>query len=136
LIVDTSALVAVFRREEAFMPILDALLTENGFLPAPALVEFCRVTSAAGNLAHPDASAMLDQLFAAKLRAEPFTSTDADLAVAANERYGTGNGRGGKLNMLDLMVYGMAKRLGGPLLCTGHDFASTDIALHSASRRW
>ncbi len=59
---------------------------------------------------------------------------DAHLAEAANEAHGTGNHRGGTLNLLDLMVYGMAKRTGRPILCTGRDFAATGIAIHPASR--
>jgi ribonuclease VapC len=38
------------------------------------------------------------------------------------------------LNLLDLMVYAVAKERGMPLLCTGNDFATTDLAIHPASR--
>ena len=136
MIVDTSALVAVFRREDGFGPILNAMLTERAKMPTPAFVEFGRVTAMEGNTPHPQALALLSQLTAGDFQLEPFTAADADLTMAANERYGTGNGRGGPLNMLDLMVYGMAKRLDEPLLCTGRDFLSTDVAVHPASRRW
>ena len=47
-----------------------------------------------------------------------------------------GNSKGGKLNLLDLMVYAVAKRTGRPILCTGRDFASTDADIHPASRQW
>jgi ribonuclease VapC len=36
--------------------------------------------------------------------------------------------------MLDLMVYGMAKTMSLPILCTGKDFSVTDAAVHPASR--
>lgn len=88
------------------------------------------------NSPHPEASALLDRLTSDCLHIEPFTPADADLAADAIERHGTGNGRGGTLNPLDLMVYGMAKRTGLSILCTGRDFAQTDIPIHPASRGW
>jgi ribonuclease VapC len=54
----------------------------------------------------------------------------------AHRLHGLGNGRGGRLNMLDAMVYCGAKRLKRLILCTGRDFASTDAAIHPASRNW
>lgn len=55
-------------------------------------------------------------------------------AIVGNERYGSGNGSGGLLNLLDLMVYGAAIETGLPILCTGNDFAATDAMIHPASR--
>jgi len=115
---------------------LDAMLTSGGLIPAPVMVEFRRVTAGPGNVMHPEASLLLDQLWDAGLSIEPFTAEDAQIASLANERYGTGNRRGGRLNMLDLMVYAMARRTGRPILCTGTDFQSTDAAIHEASRTW
>ena len=42
----------------------------------------------------------------------------------------------GTLNLLDLMVYAVAKRTERPILCTGKDFTTTDADIHPASRRW
>jgi ribonuclease VapC len=64
----------------------------------------------------------------------PFTNEHARIASAANLRYGKGAGAGGSLNLLDLMVYAVAKERGAPLLCNGNDFGTTDLALHPASR--
>lgn len=136
MIVDTSALVAILREEEGRESLRDALLVEGGLIPSPVLVELRRVTARSGNRLHPDASELLVSLQAERTTIEPFTAEDADLASAANAQYGTGNGRGGRLNMLDLMVYGMARRMERPILCTGKDFAATDIAIHPASRGW
>lgn len=69
------------------------------------------------------------------LRVHAFDADDAAVAAEANMAHGTGNGRGGSLNLLDLMVYAVARRLGLPILCTGRDFAATGIDLHPASRR-
>src|SRR3546814_319382 len=65
-----------------------------------------------------------------------FTADHAQIAIEAEPRYGSGNGNGGPLNLLDLMVYAVAKERGEPLLCTGKDFAATDVILHEASRSW
>lgn len=134
MIVDTSALVAVARRENGHEPLLQALVRESGLIATPVVTEFRVVTSGQGNAADPDAEAILAELLKGWMRLEPYTSEDAEHAFAAVERYGRGNGRGGKLNLLDLMVYGMARRTRRPILCTGRDFAATDAAIHPASR--
>ena len=77
---------------------------------------------------------MLQNLLAAELQVMTFTSEDATVAAAANMEHGAGNGRGGTLNLLDLMVYAVARRTGLPLLCTGRDFVGTGIELPPASR--
>lgn len=134
MIVDTSALVAVAYREDGATALLDALLTEAGLLIAPVVVEFCRVTALALNRPNPAADALLAELIAARIVAAPLDMAAADAAIAANRRYGSGGGLGGRLNLLDLMVYGAAKVSDLPILCTGKDFAKTDIAIHPASR--
>jgi ribonuclease VapC len=136
LIADTSALVAVLREEDGREALRDALLLEEAAIPAPVLVELRRVTARKGNRPHPDTTRLQSELQSHGLSIEPFTSADADSAAAANERYGTGNGRGGTLNLLDLMVYAVAIRTGRPILCTGRDFAATDAPIHPASRLW
>lgn len=134
MIIDTSALVAVANRERGRESIEQALLTEPGIIPAPVLVELARVTALRGNVVDPDTALMMNELLNEGISIEPFTLADARLAEAANVEHGTGNGRGGTLNLLDLMVYGMALRTRRPILCTGRDFAATGIALHPASR--
>jgi ribonuclease VapC len=132
LIVDTSALVAIGRGEAGADELL-AVLTHQAFgLPAPALVELHRVMAIAGNRPDPELVALLAELDPLII---PFGIDAAAAAVTANEVYGSGNGRGGPLNMLDLMVYATAKVMRLPILCTGKDFAATDAILHPASRR-
>ena len=84
--------------------------------------------------ASSDAEAFIANLLAGPLDLFPFTIDHARAAATANFRFGTGNGTGGSLNLLDLMVYGCAKILERPILCTGRDFAATDAAIHPASR--
>jgi ribonuclease VapC len=134
VIVDTSALVAIAQHEPGSERLAEAI-AGGGLVPAPVLVEFQRVVTDRG--AHPAAGAqsVLEQLLV-KLAVEPFTAEDAQIAAAANLEHGAGNRRGGRLNLLDLMVYAVARRTGLPILCTGADFAAAGAPLHPASRGW
>jgi ribonuclease VapC len=136
VIVDTSALVAVSWRQDGWEMLADALAAEPSMIPAPVIVEFALVTSDSANEPRPRAQELLTRILAGTGRVEPFSHEAASLAVDAHRLYGRGNGRGGKLNMLDIMVYCMAKRLDRSILCTGHDFASTDARIHPGSRGW
>jgi ribonuclease VapC len=136
VIVDTSALVASLLREPHFETLRDALAREPSIVPAPVVVEYNLVTSLPTNDVDPVAAASLAELVAERCTVTPFGPEEAALSAEAHRVYGRGNGRGGKLNMLDVMVYCMAKRLDRPILCTGRDFASTDAKIHPASRGW
>jgi len=135
VIVDTSALIAIAQNEPGNMAIRLAIADGHGRVPAPVLVEFQRVATSRGARPAPGPQQVLRELLQ-RLRVEPFTAEDADIAAAANIEHGAGNGRGGRLNLVDLMVYATARRLGLPILCTGIDFASTGIPIHPASRDW
>ena len=132
-VVDTSVLVAMAKGEPGYRELRTVFANEIAALPTPALVEFHRVMAPAGN--RPDANALM-LIEDLGLHVMPFGVQAAHAAVIANELYGSGNGRGGLLNMLDLMVYAVAKVEGLPILCTGKDFAATDAVLHPASRPW
>ena len=136
MIVDTSALVAVLRREDGYAPILTALLADPGVIPAPVLVEFHRVASLDGNVINPEAEALIGKITAASIDISAFDGETAMAAIRANAVFGSGGGRSGKLNMLNLMVYGVAKVTARPILCTGKNFTATDALIHPASRRW
>lgn len=135
MIVDTSALIAAATHEPGAPELIEAILG-GGLVPAPVVVEFRRVVTDRGSRAAPTAEAFLAGLLGAELQVEPFTAADAELASQANMEHGAGNGRGGRLNLIDLMVYAVARRLDRPILCTGTDFASTGIAIHPGSRGW
>lgn len=134
MIIDTSALMAVLLNEEGHQKITAAINAEGGGIPAPARVEFLRVACGARYNLRVDADAFLAHLERFGTVVLPFTADHALIAGNANIMFGKGNGAGGTLNMLDLMVYAVAKERAEPLLCTGKDFAATDIELHAASR--
>ncbi len=136
VVVDTSALVALVARERGSDPIFNALAESAIWLPAPVLLEFHLVTAATGNSPNPAvAAALMARLIADGARVRAFDGDCAAAAATASAFYGKGNGLGGLLNILDLMVYATAKIMGLPILCTGKDFAATDAIIHPASRR-
>lgn len=134
MIVDTSALIAVLVGEPGADALLDALEAGPAGLPAPARVEFLRVASGSRMQLGLQAEQLLAEWEDGGLITIPFDSNHARIASEANAQYGSGNGQGGALNLLDLMVYAVARERGEPLLCTGQDFARTDLELHVASR--
>ena len=134
MIVDTSALIAILIGEPGADALLDALESEPAVLPAPARVEFLRVASGSRLQLAVQAQQLLAEWEDGGLTTIPFDASHAQIASEANARYGSGNGQGGPLNLLDLMVYAVARERGEPLLCTGQDFAATDLELHVASR--
>ncbi len=136
MIVDTSALIAVLLGEDGYESILDALDAERSFVPAPALAEFWMVAGGSRLNALDRARALYTEWQDGGLTALPFDESHAARVREAIPLYGKGNGRGGVLNMVDLMVYAVAKERNEPLLCTGKDFATSDIVLHAASRAW
>lgn len=134
MIVDTSALVAIVLGERGWEDLLKAL--EGGLrqIPAPAITELQLVTGRRGGGDPERAAALLEALFADGVEVAAFAHEHAKLTQTARDLYGKGNGRGGLLNFGDLMVYAIAKSLGEPVLCTGRDFASTDLEIHPASK--
>ena len=134
MIVDTSALIAILLREDGSELMIAALAGEPAGLPAPARLEFMRVASGQRLGLAGQAARLLAEFDNGGMETVAFTAQHADLAVQANERFGKGNGTGGELNLLDLMVYAVARERREPLLFAGADFATTDVQRHLASR--
>jgi ribonuclease VapC len=134
LIVDASALVAIVLGEPGWEPLRKALSATPKRVPATTLTELQLVVASRSARDVSVAGALVESLVIEGLEIVAFESRHADLTRTARERYGKGNGRGGLLNFGDLMVYAVAKDRGEPLLCTGKDFASTDLIIHPASR--
>lgn len=64
----------------------------------------------------------------AKIEIVPVDKDLADRAVSGWRRYGKGRHPAG-LNFGDCFSYALAERTGHPVLCTGDDFAATDISV-------
>jgi ribonuclease VapC len=134
LIVDTSALVAVLRGEDGWQPLVGALYSEQGVIPAPVIFEFHRVTSGEFNEPSQPALDLIEELLARRIEIAPLTAAEASMAARLNHKNGSGNMRGGTLNLLDLMVYAMSLERNAPILCTGRDYANAKAKIHPASR--
>jgi ribonuclease VapC len=134
LIVDTSALAAIALGETQWEELLAALSVSQCIVPAPVLTELQLAQAARGGQVVAATSRLIEQMLIKGTEIAAFEHHHAGITAEARERYGKGNGRGGRLNFGDLMVYAIAKDRNLPLLCTGGDFATTDIAIHPASR--
>ena len=134
MIVDTSVLMAIALVEPDWERLLRALGAPAAVLPAPVLTECQLVSAGRGPVVAESASRLMDRLLATDIEVAPFDQRHAAITAVAREVHGKGNGTGGKLNFGDLMVYAVAKQRGEPILCTGREFASTDIDIHPASR--
>ena len=135
MIVDSSALIAIVLDERQAEQLRDAMLTAaTVVIPAPVLTEVWLVTRRHADERHERAEVLIRALVLMGAEVAPFEHSHADITAIARDLYGKGNGKGGLLNFGDLMVYAIAKQTGLPLLCTGSDFASTDLVLHPASR--
>jgi ribonuclease VapC len=127
LVVDTSAAVAVILgepgSEELAVHLEDAL---TRLMPAAIRVELGIVIEARLWPAGQDVVSRF--LRDARVDIVP---VDADLAARALSgwrRYGKGRHPAG-LNFGDCFTYALAERTGHPVLCTGDDFAATDLTV-------
>lgn len=125
IVIDTSALVAIFRQEAGFERFAEAIVEGHPrHLPSHAYLEFVMVTSREAS-----SRPWLDK-FVADLR---IAVADIDqvvvhLAADAFFQFGKGRRHPARLNFADCMSYAVAKRLKSPLLYKGDDFIHTDIA--------
>ncbi len=127
LVVDTSAVVAIIlgepRSEELSVHLENAIAR---LMPAAIRVELGIVIEARFWPAGQD---IVDRFLRdANIDIVP---VDADLAARAMSgwrRYGKGRHPAG-LNFGDCFTYALAERTGYPVLCTGDDFAATDVAV-------
>ena len=124
IVVDTSALVAIYRREPGGRQFYDVMGKDvDPIMPPSCLVEFVLLRRYGG-----DRRTWLDFLVRSQsIRIPEFTNEMANIAADAAERYGRGSGHPARLNFGDCLSYAVAKHLDAPLLFKGDDFRHTDI---------
>jgi ribonuclease VapC len=126
VILDTSALVAVLRREPDARLFRDAIAgAARPAMSAATLVELSLVASSRGGGARGVAEADA-LLLENRVEIVPFTAEHAALAREGWRRYGKGN-HPAALNFGDCFSYALAKARNEPLLFKGGDFAQTDV---------
>lgn len=127
MIIDSSAIVAILRREPDH-ELLEERLAEasDAKIGAPTLVEVGIVlTTRLGGRGRLVLARFLQDNHIATV---PFTEEHAEVAIDAFGQYGKGH-HPAKLNMGDCHTYATAKIAGEPLLCLGDDFPQTDLEL-------
>jgi ribonuclease VapC len=135
LIIDSSALIAIMFNEPKWQELRNAIEDSDvALIPAPVLTEIRLVVSGRGRAQSAGVEKLIQTLLDKGANVVAFEHRHAEITNGARERFGKGNGRGGQLNFGDLLVYAVAKDRDEPLLCTGRDFATTDLTLHPASR--
>lgn len=125
MVIDTSALAAIFFGEADAEMFLDAIASaQSAFMSAATLVEASIVST---RDLGPDGISDLNMMAAQNgIRIVPVDETTAQLAVAAWTRFGSGN-HPAKLNYGDCFSYALAVKLGESLLFKGEDFSQTDV---------
>ncbi len=126
IVLDSSALIAVLRREAEAEDFIRIIAEADGcLLSAVSLMETSMVLAG-----RRGAAALWAELDAFIARAEiEVVAHDGRLPLAAREaflRYGKGRHPAG-LNMGDCATYALAKLRGLPLLFKGNDFPATDL---------
>jgi ribonuclease VapC len=132
IVIDTSALVAIFYKEPDALVFEDRIAADNEpVISAGTLLEcsivFRTLGQRRGRLSASDAD-LDDFLAASNVTIRPVTDTQIAIARDAHRRYGKGMGHPAQLNFGDCFSYALAKSLNVPLLYKGGDFAQTDIA--------
>ncbi len=127
MIVDTSALIAILRREPETERITRAISrAPEAMISAASLLEATIVMLRR----HGEDGVRDLDLLVAKLDIEivPFTAPQADIARKAYRRYGRGR-HAARLNFGDCFAYALAQGLSVPLLFKGDDFSRTDVTV-------
>ena len=126
MIVDSSALVAILKREPeraAFSALLET--TPDVSISAATYFETGIVID---SLREPAMSRMLDDLIEVSgIIIEPVTVAQASIARQAYRDYGRGSGHPANLNFGDCFTYALAREKREPVLWKGDDFGHTDL---------
>jgi ribonuclease VapC len=125
LAIDTSAVVAVVLNEPGASNVIEALdAADRRVMGTPTLVELGLVLAAKLG---PTAAAVIERFLRdAEIDVVDFDREMAERATEGWMRFGKGRHPAG-LNFGDTMTFGVAVTLGLPILCTGNDFAQTDV---------
>jgi ribonuclease VapC len=125
--VDSSAIVAIMARERGYEDLCVKLeAADAGSISTSNLLEVHLVVE--GKRAIGGWSDVEDLLAQYAIAPRPFDERQLRFAREASLRYGKGRHKAA-LNFGDCFAYALAKSEGIPLLCTGTDFAQTDVML-------
>lgn len=122
MIVDTSAIVAILRRENGFEILRERLLASRELrISAGTLIEARIVVE------RYDGAPELDEFLGDNdIEIVPVDARHVELAHEGFRRFGKGR-HSARLNFGDLFAYALARAYDEPLLFIGTDFGATDI---------
>ncbi len=127
MIVDSSAMVAMLRREPEARAFF-AALTDKGTASISA-ANYLETAIVMDRKRDPVVSARLDILLARlNVEIEPVTAAQARIARQAYRDFGKGSGHPARLNFGDCFAYALAMERGEALLYKGDDFAHAGLA--------
>jgi ribonuclease VapC len=128
MVIDTSAMVAIFLAEPERKLLLDLLLqAEIRMISAATVLETGIVLEARrGESAGREFDLFLVR---ASLQIVAVDSEQTEIARSAWRKYGKGR-HSAALNFGDCFAYALAKFAGEPLLAKGTDFAATDVEVY------
>jgi len=126
MIVDTSALIAIIKREPEALGFAEAIEAAPVVrVSAATCLEACIV---ADGFRNPLLSARLDEILEnPAITIEPFTAEQARIARQAYRDYGKGSGHPANLNFGDCFSYALARDKREPILFKGDGFGLTDL---------
>lgn len=127
IVIDSSAVVAVFIRESEAEPLLEAMQTAAALAISSATALECGIVLS-HRFGRPMQYALELFLLKAGVEQVPFDATQSQLAQQAWWAFGKGRSPA-KLNFGDCISYALAQHLRRPLLCKGDDFPLTDLPL-------
>ncbi len=126
MIIDSSAIVAILRRESPGAACLKAIEQASGLLfSAASLLETSIVLDNKGD--HVNSADLDFFLVNYSIQIVPVTEAQAKIARVAHHRFGRGSGHPARLNFGDCFAYALARDRNEPLLFVGNDFVHTDI---------
>jgi ribonuclease VapC len=126
MIVDSSALVAILKREPE-QASFSALLESTVDVKTSAATYF-ETSIVIDSLRDPVMSHLLDDLIErSRIVIEPVTAEQAKIARKAYYDFGKGSGHPANLNFGDCFTYALAREKREPVLWKGDDFGHTDL---------
>ncbi len=126
MIVDSSAVIAVLRREADALQYATALASKQDLKMSAATYVECGIV--ADRDRDPVMSRLLDHVIRdADIKIVALDEDQARIAREAYRDFGKGSGHKAALNFGDCFAYALAKASGEPLLFKGKDFVHTDI---------
>jgi ribonuclease VapC len=126
MIVDSSAMVAVIKREPDWLALSERMDSADCLhMSAASYLETAIVLDSRRD---PAISSRLDDLIEdVEMLIEPVTVEQARIARQAYRDYGKGSGHPANLNFGDCFSYALARDKREPLLYQGDDFVHTDL---------